>query len=448
MFKRSLFAVFLVLALAPCAPAQGPAERVFPNGLKALVTEDHKSPLVTVQIWYRVGSKDEEAAYAGISHLLEHMMFKGTEKFGPSEYSKLIQKYGGVDNAFTTKDYTMYYSTLSSDRLSLALELEADRMKGLLIDPKETLSERDVVMEERRMRYEDDPQSSLYEEVLATAFRAHSYHWPVIGWMSTIKNITPEALRRHYEAYYSPDNAVIVMAGDVNAEEAFGLVEKHFGGIKPRERKTLPSAAEPGQKGEKRVYLKKEAELPYLLGVYHVPSFPQEDAYALEVLAGVLSGGKSARLYKSLIYEKKIALSAFADFSGLSEDPFLFYIGGTPAAGHTAQELEAAINGEIEKTKKEPPTEFEIQRTKNQIESSFLMGQDSIFFQGELLGMFEMLGDWRMKDEYIPGIRKVTADEVARVANKYLLEEGRTTGILIPVKGESPDRKAAGGHGH
>jgi len=441
-----LIAFFFLLASSAWGEVK---EHVFPNGLKLLIVEDHKAPLAIVQVWYRVGSRDEEASFSGVSHLLEHMMFKGTQKYGPADFSKLIQRNGGTDNAYTTKDSTMYYETLSADRIGLALDLESDRMRDLRLDPKEILSERDVVMEERRMRYEDDPQTSLYEEVIATAFRVHPYGRPVIGWMSTLAGIAPEVLKKHYAAFYSPDNAFIVIAGDADPQETVKSVEKYFAPLPKRPERleeARPVPSEPPQKGEKRVYLKKEAELPHIMAGYHVPVLPDKEGYALEILAGILSGGKSSRLYSRLVYEKQLALEAYADYSGIHKDPFLFFVGGTPAVGHTAEELEQALYDEVERIKKEPPTDFELEKAKNQAEAAFLMGQDSIHFQAEILGMFEIIGDWRLKEEYLKGIKEVTADDVSRVASKYLVPENRTTGILIPIKNEKTEEAKPGHH--
>ncbi len=407
------------------------------NGLKLLVVENHKAPIVTFQIWYRIGSRDEPKAKTGISHLLEHMMFKGTKNYGPKTFSRLIQKNGGIDNAFTTKDYTMYYENLSSDRLELALELEADRMENLLIRPEDVRYERSVVMEERRMRYEDDPQNLLYEEVIATAFLVHPYRNPVIGWMDDIAALGPEDLRHHYGCFYRPDNAVVVVAGDVRAEDVYSLVKKHFGTIAP----STPSLCkgrvtkEPPQQGKRIVYLKKEARLPYVMLAYHVPSFPHRDAASLDVLSTIISG-KSGLLYKRLVRKDRIALNVFASYSGLYKDPFLFLFGGTPRPGIKAEELVEAILKEIESIKKNPPTEHELQKARNQVEASFIMGQDSIFFQAELLGMFEMIGGWQLIDDYLKAIQTVTKEDVVQAARSYFREENLTVGILIPQKKE------------
>lgn len=394
-------------------------EYTLKNGLKVLIIEDHKAPLATFQIWYRVGSKDEPKGKTGISHLLEHMMFKGTPKYGSKVFSNIIQRNGGTDNAHTTKDYTMYHQTLSSDRIGLSIQLEADRMRNLLLDPKEVANERNVVMEERRMRYEDDPQSSLYEEVISTAFKAHPYRWPVIGWMSDIKSIERKDLYRYYRTYYSPDNAFIVISGDVNADDILSKIKKNFGNIRPSKRNVIKDRTEePQQRGQRRVYLKKEAELPYLLVAYHVPSFPHEDSSALDVLSTILSAGKSSRLYRSIIYEKRVALNVFADYSGFYKDPFLFVLGGTAAPGKNIEDLEKAIYEEIEKIKKELPSENEVQKAKNQIEASFVFAQDSTYSRALYTGMFEMLGDWRLMDKYLDGIRKVKPEDVQAVAKK------------------------------
>ena len=428
-----LISIILLLPLSLSLSA-GVNEYKLDNGLKVLVIEDHKAPLATFQIWYRVGSRDEPAGKSGISHLLEHMMFKGTPKYGSKAFSKMVKKNGGVDNAFTTKDYTMYYQTLASDRIDISIELEADRMQNLILDPKEVIAERNVVMEERRMRYEDDPQNSLYEEVLAAAFKSHSYHWPVIGWMSDISSIERDGLLSHYKAYYSPDNAVIVVSGDVQADEIIKKIKASFGSIPHASGRTVVTSKEGEQKGERRISLKREAELPYIIAVYHTPSFPHPDSYALEVLGMILSGGKSSRLYKSIVYEKKLAISASADYSGFNKDPYLFLFDATAAPGKDIKDVENALYAEIEKIKKELPSEREVQKAKNQIEASFVMGQDSIYYQAQIAGMFEMLGSWNLKEQYLENIKKVMPEDVSMVAKKYLHEDNRTVGILIPIK--------------
>lgn len=413
-------------------------EEVLPNGLKILILKDPVAPMAVFQIWYGVGSINEQVGKTGLSHLLEHMMFKGTRKYGPGEFSKIIKRVGGIDNAGTSKDYTFYFQKLAPDRLNLSIELEADRMQNLIIDPEETLSERDVVMEERRLRYEDNPQNLVYEEVLSTVFKNHPYRWPVIGWMSDLKEITRDDLWEYYKIHYVPNNAFVVIAGDIDVDSLMAKIKKEFGVI-PRgpDVKSL-KVEEPEQRGEKRVVVKKEAELPYVFSAYKAPNLPHEDSYALDVLAYVLSGGKSARIYKSLINEQRIALSAGAGYSNIQKFPFIFYLYGTAMPGRTINDVEKALYAEVDKIKQHTPVEREVQKARNQIEAEFIMDQDSIFYRTMLLARFEMIGGWRLKDKYLDGIRKVTPDDVQRVAKKYLIEDKRTVGILIPVKTHLP----------
>ncbi len=425
-------AAILLPAVSPlCAEVK---EYTLDNGLKVLISEDHKVPLATFQIWYKVGSRNEQSGKTGLSHLLEHMMFKGTPKYGSKAFSKIIQRNGGVDNAMTARDYTMYFQTMASDRIGISIDLESDRMTNLILDPKEVVSERSVVMEERRMRYDDDPQNSLFENFVATALMTHPYRRPVIGWMPDIAALTREDLYRHYKKFYAPDNAFIVIVGDVDPEEVMKKIRIAFGEMKKSELQNVPVTREPEQKGEKRVYLKREAEVPYILAGYHTPSFPHEDSPGLEVLSAILSGGKSARLYRSLIYEKKLALNVGADYSGLYRDPFLFFLWGSPVPGKDVAELEKTLFAEIEGIKNAPPTESEVQKAKNQIEASFIFGQDSLYMQAMKIGMFEILGGWKLMDTYLEGIRKVTPEDIQRVAKKYLTEDNRTVGILVPVR--------------
>jgi zinc protease len=435
MRKTKVLLIFLIVLIPLCANA-AVKEYTLDNGLKVIISEDHKAPLATFQIWYRVGARDEISGKTGLSHLLEHMMFKGTPKYGSKVFSKIIQRNGGIDNAMTSKDYTMYFQTMSSDRTGLSIDLESDRMANLIINDKETLSERDVVAEERRMRYDDDPQNALFEKTVAAAFMAHSYRRPVIGWMSDISAIQTDDLLNHYRKYYSPDNAYIVIAGDVDPDKIMEKIKAAFGGVKKGNPLKPPVTKEPEQNGEKRVHLKKEAELPSALIAYHTPSFPHDDSYALEVLSTILSGGKSSRLYRSLIYEKKLSLDAGADYSSMYIDPFLFFFWATAVPGKDIADVEKAVYDEIEKIKNALPFDKEVQKAKNQIESSFIFGQDSLYMQAMNIGRFELLGSWRLMDKYLNGIRTVTPEDVQRVAKKYLTEDNRTVGILIPIKNE------------
>ncbi len=409
-------------------------EKVLPNGLKILLKEEHKAPVVTFQIWYKVGSRNECLGKTGMSHMLEHMMFKGTKIHGPKTFSQIVQQNGGNDNAFTSRDYTAYFENFAADRIGIALDLESDRMRGLLLDPKALQSEREVVKEERRMRTEDDPVNAMEEQMMSVAFSAHPYQWPVIGWMSDISSFTRDDLYRHYRTYYEPNNATIVVVGDFDTKTLLPRIEKYFGKI-PRG-PAVPSvgAVEPTQRGEKRVIVKKQAELPAVFAGYKTPTLNDPDSYALEVLQGVLSSGKSSRLYQSLVYEKQLALYAGGDYDNVSKDPNLFMVYAGVMPGKTTDEVEKALYAEVDKFQHEPITDEELQKAKNQIEASFVMSQDSNFYQAMLLGQFESVSSWKQLEKYVEHIRGVTKEDVMRVAKKYFLEDSRTVGILIPVQ--------------
>jgi len=440
-FKKiriSTLAILMALLMTTSSFAQtmNVTERVLPNGLKVLLKEEHKAPVVTFQIWYKVGSRNECLGKTGMSHMLEHMMFKGTRKYGPKTFSQTVQRNGGNDNAFTSHDYTAYFENFSADRIDISLELESDRMQNLLIDPKEFLSEREVVKEERRMRYEDDPVNSMSEQMMAVAFSAHPYQWPVIGWMTDINNITRDDLYKHYRAYYVPNNATIVVVGDFDTKKMFARIESTFGSIPRGPDVPKVGAVEPKHRGERRIVVKKQAKLPAVFVGYNVPTLKQKDSYALEVLQGVLSSGKSSRLYRSLVYEKQLALYARGDYENISADPNLFTLYAGVMPGITTDEVEKAFYFEIDKLKTEFVSEEELQKAKNQIESSFIMGQDSIFYQAMLLGQFETVAEWRILESYVDNIRGVTKEDIMRVAKEYFTEDNRTVGILLPIKSE------------
>jgi zinc protease len=434
--RITVFYVFLILVSLPLASAQtlNVTEKVMPNGLRVLLKEDHKSPVVTFQVWYNVGSRNEKLGTTGMSHLLEHMMFKGTKKYGPKTFSQTVMRNGGNDNAFTGKDYTAYFENFAADRIDISLDLESDRMLNLLIDPKDFQSEREVVKEERRMRTEDDPTAFMVEEMTATAFMAHPYEWPVIGWMADINNITRDDLYNHYRTYYAPNNATIVLVGDFDTKALLPKIEKYFGKIPRRPQVPKVAAVEPKQLGERRVTVRRPAELPAVFAGYHTPDIKHPDSYALEVLQSILSSGKSSKLYMSLVYEKQIALYAGGDYDNIANDPNMFYVYAGVMPGKTTDEVEKALYGEIEKLKTTSVAEAELQKAKNQIESSFIMGQDSIFYQAMLLGQFETVANWKLLEKYVDNIRAVTREDVMRVAKEYLTEDNRTVGILIPVK--------------
>jgi len=408
-------------------------ETVLPNGLKVILLENHKAPLVTFQVWYRVGSRNEAWGKTGLSHMLEHMMFKGSEKVGPEEFSRIIQENGGNDNAFTSHDYTAYFENLSADRVQVAIDLEADRMQNLMLREEDFRTERMVVMEERRLRTDDNPQAVLTEQIMATAFQTHPYHWPIIGWMEDIARFTLEDLKAYYKTYYNPVNAILVVVGDFKKEELLPKIEKTFGSYPKGVAPIQDRDKDPPQIGERRIFVKREAQLPFLVMGYHVPNLREPDSYVLEVIATILSGGKSSRLYQSLVREKRLVLSADADHSLISRDPSLFTLSADLLPGKEVSEVEKAFDQEIERLQREPVGEQELKKVKNQLEASFIFGQDSIFNQAMLLARHEIATSWKMIDDYIPSIRKVTPEDIQRVVKKYLIPDNRTVGILIPL---------------
>ncbi|HET8580138.1 MAG TPA: pitrilysin family protein, partial [Nitrospiraceae bacterium] len=426
--RTALLALPVLLSLwqSPSAYASEVHESVLTNGLKVLLVEVPKAPVVTVQVWYKVGSRNEVMGRAGLSHMLEHMMFKGTAKYPKGTFSRTIRKNGGNDNAFTSQDFTAYFENLAGDRVELALELEADRMQGLILDEKELQLEREVVKEERRLRLEDDPKSFLVESLLAQAFLIHPYHWPTIGWFPDLNAMTLEDLQRHYDLYYSPNNATLVIVGDIKAETLLPTIKRLFEPIPKGPSPPPQSIVEPEQRGERRIVVKREAQVPFVMAGYRVPNYPSEDSYALTILESILSHGKSSRLYRSLVYEQKTALEVGAEYSLLQADPDLFYCFALVKPGHKVQEVEQALYREIERIQAAAPTEQELQRAKNQVEASYVFGQDSVFRQAMLLGQAESVGaGWGHVEQFLTRMRGVTAEDVQRVARRYFVEDAR-----------------------
>ena len=406
------------------------------NGLTVVVVEDTSNPLVSVQVWYKVGSRNEITGLTGISHMLEHMMFKGTEKLKPEEYSEIIQRNGGTENAFTSEDKTVYWSELPSDRLELALELESDRMANAVF--REFDSERKVVMEERKWRTENSPWGSLYEALRAAAYIAHPYHNPVIGWMSDIESYTLEDLERHYHTYYVPNNAVLVISGDVEAGKAFKLARKYFGKIK--EGKTPPPVrtVEPEQKGERRVIVEKEGYTSMLAMAFHIPSFTDPDFPALYILSYILGAGKGCLLNRVLVEEKELATSAYC-FVMQSIDPGLFYIFAVPQRGIDTDSLEEAIYSLLDTLKENGPGAFDLERALNVALSDEISGLQSTIGKGYGAGQFALVGDPEMVNEWPEKLASVRAEDVKDVAQKYLREQNRTVAVLKPIPPANPE---------
>ena len=438
--SRLLIGGILLLCSTQRVQASDPHEFILSNGMKVLIVEVPKAPVATVQVWYKVGSRNEVMGRAGLSHMLEHMMFKGTNKYPKGSFSRLIRKNGGMDNAFTSQDFTAYFENLAADRVELALELEADRMQGLLLELSELKTERDVVKEERRLRTEDDPQGALVEALFAQAYMSHPYHWPVIGWFGDLDAMTLDDLQRHYDTYYSPNNATLLIVGDVKADSLLPTIKQLFEPI-PRGPEPKPVATmEADQKGERRFLLKRDAQVPFVMMGFRVPNFSSEDSYALDVLESILSHGKSSRLYQSLVYEQKLSLAVGAEYGLMQADPGLFYFYALVSPGQKVEQVEEALHKEIRRLQNDPPTEQELQRAKNQVEAARVFEQDSNFRHAMLLGQAESIGaGWRKVEQFLDRIRSVTAKDVQRVARQYLIEDTRTVGTLIPMPHKQPE---------
>lgn len=412
------------------------------NGLKLLVKPDHRAPVVVSQVWYKVGSSYEHNGITGISHILEHMMFKGTENLGPNEFSRIIAENGGSENAFTGRDYTAYFQTLEKSRLEVSFRLEAERMRKLVIDDAELLKEREVVAEERRMRTDDNPRSLLREALNATAFMNSPYHHPVIGWMNDINHYAADDLRDWYQMWYAPNNATVVVVGDVDPDEVYKLAQQYFGPLAPETLATLKPQVEVKQRGLRTVQLKAPAELPYLMMGWKVPVVATAEEewvpYALDVLAGVLDGGASSRFSRELVREQQVVAGVSAYNNAFSRLDDLFTIAGTPAQGKSVEDVKQAVLEQLEKVKNTPVTEEELQRVKTQVIAGSVYQLDSVFYQAMQLGMLETIGlDWRLVDSYPQKIAAITAEQVQQVAEKFFVEDGLTVAELIPLPTEN-----------
>ncbi|MEJ2671871.1 MAG: pitrilysin family protein [Deltaproteobacteria bacterium] len=409
-------------------------EHKLSNGLQVLLLREARAPIVTLQVWYRVGSRNECLGKTGISHLCEHLMFKGTAKYGPKYFSREVQKVGGTDNAFTSRNYTAYFETGPKEQLRHWLEMEADRMRGINVDQKAFDTEKHVVLEERRMRTEDDPVSFMQQATMAATFEAHPYQWPVIGWLHDIESISLDDYRNYYHRYYLPNNCTLVVVGDIDPQAALTQIEEIFGPLPVGPEPPKVTAKEPQHHGPRRVEVHREAQFPYILINYHVPNWQSPDAYPLELLARILSQGRSSRLYHDLVYQQKLALEAGADYNLDTTDPFVFSFYGQPMPGKTVAQLEAALEVEIKRLQTELVGDKELQKAKNQVSASFYMAMDSIFYRAMLLGRTNTVAHWTLLKEFIPKIQQVTAEQIRDVAKKYLVANHRTVGILVPIK--------------
>ena len=449
MFRTFLPTLLGSLFLHAACAAPPPTEFVLPNGLKVLVREDHRAAVAVVQIWYRAGASFEPDGTTGVSHALEHMMFKRSRHLASGEFSRTIAARGGHDNAFTTADYTVYYHQWPATNLAESFRLEAERMANLVLDPAEFSNEREVILEERRMRIEDNPDSAATETFLATAWQTSPYRQPVIGWQADIAHLELADLRAWYERWYVPNNAIVVVVGDVDPADVRRLAERHFGPLPARPLVPPRPRPEVLQTGEKRVVLRNpHTSVPSLLIGYKVPVIGGErrpapdgkpvgerDVPALDVLSSVLDAGAGARFARRLVRGSELAVSASASYPGLSRLDELFLLDATPREGVSLERLEAALEAELAALKAQPPTVAELHRIKTQIRAARVFERDGMAQQAMLLGMPEAIGlSWRVADTYEAALDAVTPEDVQAVAQRYLRKEQATVAWLLPAE--------------
>jgi len=448
IMRRHLVAPLLGLLLATAAvPASAnPFEHKLGNGLRVIVKEDRRAPTAVHFVWYRAGSMDETNGTTGVAHVLEHMMFKGTPSVGPGEFNKRVAAAGGRDNAFTSRDYTAYFQQVPKEKLEDMMALEADRMRHLTLAANEFEQEIKVVMEERRLRTDDQPQALMFEAMNAVAFKAHPYRVPIIGWMNDLENMTVQDARDWYERWYVPNNAYVVVVGDVDHKAVFRAAEKHYGGLKPRALPLRKPQDEPAQAGVRRVSVKAPAELPVLIMGYRAPVIRDVekdlDPYALEMLGAVLSGHGAARFSKHLVREQRLAVSAGAEYDSSARGPGMFYLVGTPSDGKTVAEMEAGLRAEIARVQNDGVSAEELARAKAQLVAGEVYKLDSMFAQAMEIGQLEAVGlPYTSGDRIIEKLKAVTAEQVQAVARRYFVDDGLTIGVLDPQPLSSAPRR-------
>lgn len=436
---RTLAAVLAWAILLPVTVRAEPAQEfMLANGMKVVVKEDHRAPTVAHMVWYKVGSMDEHSGTTGVAHALEHMMFKGTKTLKPGEFSERVAALGGRENAFTSKDYTAYFQQIEKSKLEKVMALEADRMANLQFDKEAFAKEIRVVMEERRWRTDDQAIPRVYEALNAAAFVAHPYHHPTVGWMSDLQSMTVDDVKTWYQHWYAPNNATLVVTGDVNAKAVYALAQRYFGKITRKAVPVTRPQIEPEQTGIRRLTVKAPAENPYVVLAFKVPTLRRvdgdDDVYALDVLSAILDGYDNARLNAKLVRTDKVANSVGAGYSNIARGPVLFLLDGSPTKGTTAEQLETLLRGEVERIAKEGISEDELKRVKTQLIASQIYKRDSIFGQAMEIGMMESSGlSQRDIDRVIERLRGVTAQQVQSVAQRYFKDDALTVATLVPL---------------
>src|SRR5271154_3472186 len=436
-YRSSIVLLLCVLSVAG-APARGQSQE-FPvsthtlkNGMKVLVQPDHSIPNVALYIFYRIGSRNEHPGTTGLSHFFEHMMFNGAKKYGPGDLDKVMEANGGANNAYTTRDVTVYQDWFPRSALPLIYDIEADRIRDLTFDPKKIASEREVVPSERRLSVDNDNGGLLDEQLWATAFIAHTYQWPVVGWMSDIEQWTMEDLKHHFAMGYSPSNATMVVVGDVTSEEVFQLCEKYIEPIPAHAPPPPVTTVEPEQQGERRLVVHKPSDLPLLLIGYHVPQSNNADFYALNVLRTVLFQGESSRMYQRLVDKDQIALDVSSE-SDSAFDPTLAIIVAQPKQDIDPQTCEKAIYEELERVKSAPIGDQELEKAKNIRLMEFYQEMRTINDRANTIGTYEVFfGDYSKLFDTAKNYGSVTKEDVQRVAKTYFGANNRTVATLLP----------------
>ena len=435
---RFLFALLAaILALGEAAAQSAVQERKLANGLRVIVKEDHRAPTAVHMVWYRAGSIDEVSGTSGVAHVLEHMMFKGTKKVKSGEFSRRIAAAGGRENAFTNRDYTAYFQQVPKAALPLMLQLEADRMSNLLITADEFSREIKVVMEERRLRTDDQPRALVAETLNAEAYFAHPYRRPVIGWMNDLESMSYLDAQTWYARWYVPNNAIVIVVGDVKADEVFALAQRYYGPLKARALPERKPQLEPEQRGVRRLVVKAPAELPYLLMGWKCPVLRDVDKdiqpFALEVLAGVLDGNESARLNQALVRNSRVASEVGAGYDTTARGPGMCLMEGTPSQGRSAADLEAGLRAELARLVQDGVTEDELARVKAQVIASQVFKRDSIFGQAMEIGEYETSGlSYKDIDRVLERVKAVTAEQVRAAAKEYFVDDALTVVVLEP----------------
>lgn len=409
-----------------------------PNGLTVLILEDHTAPFFSYQQWFKVGSKHETPGLTGLAHFFEHLMFKGTNKYPGDTFDRQIRAGGGMSNAFTTRDFTGYYINLPSDKLALAIDIESDRMRNLLFDQKQIDAEREVVKEERRFRVDNDVNGTLDEKIWRTVFKVHPYHWPVIGSMVDLNRATINDMKEFYRIHYAPNNAVVVLVGDVDAKAAKKMITKAYEGIPSQPMPKYTQVNEPSQNSERRAVVNKEVQNTTAAMAFRTVSSGDNDMYALDLASSILGGGNSSRLYRRLVYNDQ-TVSGVSVSSYTPQDPGMFRVTVSIKPGVNTESVLQAVGSEVFKLRNKLVTDAELEKAKNWVMKDYVESLKTIAGKANALAIHEVYGgDYKAMFRDLEKYVSVTKEDIQRVANKYLQQQGRSIVIVQPGKAEAP----------